>query len=313
MTTERIKEIQDGTGYPESLSVSQALYKVWNECAQEYKNKGLDGLFIGQTVYHKEIYDGREEMMVIGLVSGRESSGREAQVYLKGDYSGGTHGTIGRQWYPVNGVLHERNNTRAAKMESSLQKAKKKPVTVEFVRLQKNNIREVYEAAHGSGTIALASGVAFQKWDDYEQIVIKEGMKLKTPESGEGTQIANIGDYIVFGHSEKLGRHCWPVKPDYFEKAYDIVWDSVAGKQESKKLTTLQENEDKHQIDYHQAAYHQAAYARFNSNEPKLNGIACPECGAELYDSCPSATFLTNPPKTRIHCEGCDYAGFRTL
>jgi hypothetical protein len=34
MTAERIKEIQDATAYPESVSVQQALLKVWNECEQ---------------------------------------------------------------------------------------------------------------------------------------------------------------------------------------------------------------------------------------------------------------------------------------
>jgi hypothetical protein len=48
-------------------------------------------------------------------------------------------------------------------------------------------------------------------------------MALKTPESGEGIQIASIGDYIIFGYSEKIGRHCWPVKPDYFPLAYDVL------------------------------------------------------------------------------------------
>lgn len=32
MTTERIKEMQQETAYPESVSVQQALLKVWNEC-----------------------------------------------------------------------------------------------------------------------------------------------------------------------------------------------------------------------------------------------------------------------------------------
>ena len=36
MNADRIKEIQSETAYPESLSVAQALMKVWNECAQEY-------------------------------------------------------------------------------------------------------------------------------------------------------------------------------------------------------------------------------------------------------------------------------------
>ena len=35
MNADRIKEIQQETAYPESVSVQQALLKVWNETAQE--------------------------------------------------------------------------------------------------------------------------------------------------------------------------------------------------------------------------------------------------------------------------------------
>lgn len=35
MTSDRIKEIQQATAYPESVSVKQALLQVWNECSQE--------------------------------------------------------------------------------------------------------------------------------------------------------------------------------------------------------------------------------------------------------------------------------------
>jgi hypothetical protein len=35
MKTERIKEIQSNTAYPESVSVQQALLQVWNECEQD--------------------------------------------------------------------------------------------------------------------------------------------------------------------------------------------------------------------------------------------------------------------------------------
>jgi hypothetical protein len=34
MTSERIKEIQEETAYPQSVSVMLALNKVWNECEQ---------------------------------------------------------------------------------------------------------------------------------------------------------------------------------------------------------------------------------------------------------------------------------------
>jgi hypothetical protein len=34
MNSDRIKEIQETTAYPESVSVKQALLQVWNECEQ---------------------------------------------------------------------------------------------------------------------------------------------------------------------------------------------------------------------------------------------------------------------------------------
>ena len=95
------------------------------------------------------------------------------------------------------------------------------PVIVDAIRLMENNIKEVYSEIHGEPHTD--HSVAQDKWHEYEQIVIKEGMALKTPESGEGTQIASVGDYIVFGYSEELGRHCWPVKSDYFKNAYEKI------------------------------------------------------------------------------------------
>jgi hypothetical protein len=40
MNSERIKELQEQTAYPESRSVHQALLQVWNECQQEH-NKDI--------------------------------------------------------------------------------------------------------------------------------------------------------------------------------------------------------------------------------------------------------------------------------
>ena len=36
MTSERLKEIQATTGYPDSVSIKQALLQVWNECEQSH-------------------------------------------------------------------------------------------------------------------------------------------------------------------------------------------------------------------------------------------------------------------------------------
>lgn len=35
MTSERIKEIQNKTAYPNSVSVQSALFQVWNECQND--------------------------------------------------------------------------------------------------------------------------------------------------------------------------------------------------------------------------------------------------------------------------------------
>lgn len=42
MNSDRIKEIQQTTAYPESVSVKQALLQVWNECEQEYRSQASD-------------------------------------------------------------------------------------------------------------------------------------------------------------------------------------------------------------------------------------------------------------------------------
>jgi hypothetical protein len=44
MNTDRIKEIQEETAYPESVSVQQALLKVWNETAQGFNLTDEDRL-----------------------------------------------------------------------------------------------------------------------------------------------------------------------------------------------------------------------------------------------------------------------------
>lgn len=53
-------------------------------------------LKIGQKVYHRDLYDHKEQMLIVGI--------RENEVELEGDYSGGTHNTVGKQWMPIKGV-----------------------------------------------------------------------------------------------------------------------------------------------------------------------------------------------------------------
>jgi hypothetical protein len=39
MDSNRIKELQEQTAYPESISVYKALLQVWNECQQEHNEQ----------------------------------------------------------------------------------------------------------------------------------------------------------------------------------------------------------------------------------------------------------------------------------
>ena len=43
----------------------------------------------------------------------------------------------------------------------------------------------------------------------------------------------------------------------------------------------------------------------------KPNGIECPECKSELYDTNPAVTLMSHPPKKDVHCEKCGFIGYR--
>lgn len=44
----------------------------------------------------------------------------------------------------------------------------------------------------------------------------------------------------------------------------------------------------------------------------KPNGIECPLCSSELFDTEPGVIYFTNPPKTKVGCSSCHYSGTRT-
>lgn len=66
-----------------------------------------------------------------------------------------------------------------------------------------------------------------------------------------------------------------------------------------KKLKTLEESNSEHLKVY------------WNRSLPQLNGIACPDCGEELYDSKPMEVLMSYPSKKSINCSKCGYAGYR--
>ena len=44
---------------------------------------------------------------------------------------------------------------------------------------------------------------------------------------------------------------------------------------------------------------------------PQLNGIECPRCRKELFDTHPMVVLTSDPPKKSIHCSHCGYVGYR--
>jgi len=58
-------------------------------------------LSLGETVYHKDIYWGKEPMKVVGI--------RREEVELEGDYSGGTHNVCQKSWIKIKGLLKNKS------------------------------------------------------------------------------------------------------------------------------------------------------------------------------------------------------------
>lgn len=47
------------------------------------------------------------------------------------------------------------------------------------------------------------------------------------------------------------------------------------------------------------------------SDEPQLNGIVCPKCNMELYDTYPMIVMTSIPPQKHVNCFACGYTGYR--
>lgn len=54
-------------------------------------------IYLGQKARHKNIYNGKETMEVVGLKKG--------EVLLRGDFSGGTHAVEQESWMPIKGLI----------------------------------------------------------------------------------------------------------------------------------------------------------------------------------------------------------------
>jgi hypothetical protein len=90
-----------------------------------------------------------------------------------------------------------------------MRKFRKKPVVIEAVQWTGQNLMEVvgsFTGRHGS--------VHHLKWQEYEELVAREGLKIFTL---EGAMKADVGDWIIKGVKGEF----YPCKPDIFAATYE--------------------------------------------------------------------------------------------
>ena len=91
-------------------------------------------------------------------------------------------------------------------------KYRKKPVVIEAIRWTGDNLKEIIDFT------CLHHSAYKWTWEEYEQVVKNEGLKIFTL---EGTHMASIGDMIIKGVQGEF----YPCKPDIFEQTYEPVED----------------------------------------------------------------------------------------
>jgi len=64
-------------------------------------------------------------------------------------------------------------------------------------------------------------------------------------------------------------------------------------------------------LEQHNSERSSQVFSFYDMNKPQKNGIACPTCGEELWDSNPMVTLTSFPAQKNIHCEKCKYSGYR--
>lgn len=102
-----------------------------------------------------------------------------------------------------------------------IKKYRKKPVIIEAIQWDGKNLVDVSAFLCNQTRKEILkeinlSDISRKKWDDYESIVLDDGLDIDTL---EGRMEASIGDYII------KGVHCefYPCKPDIFDKTYEEV------------------------------------------------------------------------------------------
>lgn len=91
-------------------------------------------------------------------------------------------------------------------------KFRKKPVVIEAVKWTGENLREVIDFT------GLHPSVKKWTWDEYAEVVRKDGLKIFTL---EGPLTASFGDWIIKGVKGEF----YPCRNDIFIETYEPVLD----------------------------------------------------------------------------------------
>jgi len=90
-------------------------------------------------------------------------------------------------------------------------KYRKKPVVIDAVKWTGDNLREIIDFS------GLHPSAKKWSWEEYEDIVKKEGLKIFTLESQ--AFLCSVGDFIIKGVKGEF----YACKPDIFEATYEKV------------------------------------------------------------------------------------------
>lgn len=97
---------------------------------------------------------------------------------------------------------------------------RKKPVEIDAILWTGKNLFEVITFTDGKPD--LTSDTAMERWEQYEDLVKREGLIILTLEDGPKNQAkhyADVGDYIIKGVKGEF----YPCKPDIFHLTYEPV------------------------------------------------------------------------------------------
>jgi len=115
-------------------------------------------------------------------------------------------------------------------------------------------------------------------------------------------------DRIVFNGQELMNL----INSDKLKKGSVVIFEEAGIGMSSKnwKDSAYRPEKELKTLDEHDRGRMVMHQARLDAMKPHPNGIACPDCGEELWDSDPSIVLTSNPPKKYIHCDNCTYKGY---